>query len=95
MVRTNASAARILGSTVAITLTAVKQFDRATLHTAGIFRHYRTVRAVHAARVHGPFSVHTREGLMPCADGYLVVDDQGDPYPITRDVFEARYEVSE
>jgi hypothetical protein len=43
------------------------------------------------ARIAGPFTVETREGVMECEDGWLAVDSNGDPYPIAADVFEATY----
>lgn len=52
---------------------------------------YRKRGATPALRIEGPFEVETREGLMTCEDGYLAVDNNGDPYPIATDVFESTY----
>lgn len=43
------------------------------------------------ARVPGPFSVETTEGTMTCEDGWLAVDELGNPYPIAADVFDRTY----
>lgn len=43
------------------------------------------------ARIQGPFTVETTEGDMTCPDGWLAVDELGNPYPIAADVFERTY----
>lgn len=44
------------------------------------------------ARIHGPFSVETREGTLECPDGYLARDSQGWLYPVAKDEADAIYE---
>lgn len=41
----------------------------------------------HAVRVEGPFTVETSDGPVRCEDGWLAIDDQGNPYPIPEDEF--------
>lgn len=53
---------------------------------------YRKRPLTRAARIDGPFSVETREGLLTCRDGYLAIDAHGWPYPIAREEFELIYE---
>jgi hypothetical protein len=55
----------------------------------GEFRKTQTTKAV---RIDGPFAVVTREGELTCPDGWLALDNNGDPYPIADDVFQAIYE---
>lgn len=45
-------------------------------------------------RIHSPFSVRTREGLMYCEDGWLALDADGNPYPIAADVQLRTYELA-
>ncbi len=55
---------------------------------------YRKKALTRATRLHGPFTVETREGTLTCANGYLAIDSQGWPYPIAYDEFETIYEAS-
>lgn len=52
---------------------------------------YQKKVLTHALRVHVPFTVETREGPLSCQDGYLVLDMDGWPYPVARDIFEKTY----
>lgn len=55
-----------------------------------LFRKKTVTRAI---RILGTFRVQTiHSGVVECTDGYLAVDDQGFPYPIDAQVFEASYE---
>jgi hypothetical protein len=56
------------------------------------FGEYRKVVLTRAARVQGPFTVETREGLLMCKDGYLAIDAHGWPYPIATSEFHRIYE---
>lgn len=58
-------------------------------------RLYRKTALTRAVRIKGPFTVLTREGPLPCPDGYLAVDAHGWPYPIAADEFAAIYEEAE
>jgi len=44
-----------------------------------------------AVRIDGPFACITKEGPLVCRDGYLALDTQGYPYPVSREIFEATY----
>jgi hypothetical protein len=44
-----------------------------------------------AVRIDGPFACITKEGPLTCNDGYLVLDAQGYPYPVSREIFETTY----
>jgi hypothetical protein len=48
-----------------------------------------------AARIDGPFTTETPEGVLKVADGYLAVDASGYPYPIAASEFEKLYELAE
>jgi hypothetical protein len=52
---------------------------------------YRKRSLTRAVRIIGPFIVTTREGPLECEDGYLALDNNGDPYPIAADVFATTY----
>lgn len=54
---------------------------------------YRKKKLTRAVRMHGPFTVETREGSLTCQDGYLAVDNAGYPYPIDHEEFVNIYEV--
>lgn len=45
-----------------------------------------------AAHVGGEFIVNTRDGECACKDAYVLLDPQGFPYSVQREVFEADYE---
>ena len=45
-----------------------------------------------ALRVDGSFAVRTREGVLSCDDGYLLIDSHGFPQAIGADEFQAVYE---
>lgn len=44
-----------------------------------------------AARMDGPFEVWTDDGLVSCEDGWLVLDDHGNPYAVAAEEFERCY----
>lgn len=52
---------------------------------------YRKTTETQAVRIDGPFSVKTTEGEMTCEDGYLALDAGGNPYPISKEVFDQTY----
>lgn len=53
---------------------------------------YRKVPLTRMCRMHGPFTVQTREGPLTCPDGFLAVDSGGWPYPIAADEHSRIYE---
>lgn len=55
---------------------------------------YRKTHLTPAIYVGGPFKVRTKEGELECPDGYIAVDSEGWPYPISRADFEAMYEMA-
>jgi len=67
-------------------------FFKGSLPPDDEFKYYVKKGTTRIARVEGPFSVDTREGLMHCEDGYLALDNNDDPYPIAKDVFDTVYE---
>ena len=48
-----------------------------------------------AFRMDGPFAVDMRSGLARCEDGWLAIDDRGEPYPIDADEFALIYEAED
>lgn len=48
-----------------------------------------TVRA--AVRMDGPFEVWTDDGMVSCQDGWLVLDDHGNPFAVAAAEFERTY----
>jgi hypothetical protein len=44
-----------------------------------------------AVRMDGYFEVWTPRGLMTCRDGWLALDEHGDPYPVAAHVFARAY----
>lgn len=48
-----------------------------------------TVRV--AARMDGPFEVWTDDGVVSCEDGWLVLDDHGNPAAVAAEEFEHTY----
>lgn len=60
---------------------------------AGNYVRYRKMYAPVAMRMIGTFHCLTSEGnVASCADGWLVIDSQGYPYPVNAAEFEATYE---
>jgi hypothetical protein len=53
---------------------------------------YRKKLTIRAMRIAGPFCVWTAEGVMYCDDGWLALDVDGNPYPISNNVFHQTYE---
>ena len=73
--------------------TATPQFSRTNVPSDPMtWPTWKKVAVTHAIRIDGPFEVHTSEGLMTCADGYLAVDARGYPYPIATEEFHLIYE---
>lgn len=59
----------------------------------GQFGSYRKTTITQARQEPEPFKVHTKEGVMAGQAGdYLCLDNEGDPYPCARSVFETSYE---
>jgi len=56
------------------------------------WRVWRKPGTTAAIRVYSRFEVETIEGTLMCDDGYLALDNNGNPYPVAKDVFEAIYE---
>lgn len=56
------------------------------------WKNFRKKGLTSAVRIHRPFTVETREGVMSCPDGWLALDVNGDPYPIADDVMQRIYE---
>jgi hypothetical protein len=60
------------------------------------FRPFRRRRSeVWMMRVTGPFKVVTQHGIVECDDGWVAVDEEGWPYPISASVHAKSYEASE
>jgi hypothetical protein len=74
-------------------LLGVTVFDRHNLPTEG-WGEYRKRETTRAVRITGRFQVVTREGTVPCDDGWLALDPNGDPYPIVADAFDATYDAA-
>lgn len=60
-----------------------------------VFGNYRKKVITRAVQMDDPFTVKTKEGELTCSDGYLALDSEGWPYPISRGDFEAMYEPSQ
>jgi hypothetical protein len=59
----------------------------------GRFDSYRKTATTEARQEPEDFVVETKEGVMTGRAGdYLCLDNEGDPYPCARSVFEASYE---
>ncbi|MEQ8231752.1 MAG: hypothetical protein RLW61_04595 [Gammaproteobacteria bacterium] len=56
------------------------------------FGKYRKKVLATAARIAGPFRVVTPQGEVECRDGWLALDESGEPYPIGAEEFEKLYE---
>jgi len=69
-------------------------FTRENIPDYIVFRKYHKRVATGAARIQGPFSVRTREGVITCEDGWLAIDSGGWPYPIAADEFDRIYEAA-
>lgn len=52
---------------------------------------YMKVNVRAAARMDCPFEVWTDEGVVSCEDGWLVLDDHGNPFAVSAEEFEAIY----
>jgi predicted amidohydrolase len=55
------------------------------------FREFRKTVITKARKIDGPFQVVTLEGIMTCNDGWLALDECGNPYPIDAEVFKKTY----
>lgn len=44
---------------------------------------FRKTHLTKMVRIEGPFEVETKEGKLSCPDGYLAIDAEGWPYPIS------------
>lgn len=66
-------------------------FTRDSLPKDG-WHNYKKKPLTQAVRIKEPFTTQTKEGPLLCLDGYLAVDNRGNPYPIDREVFETTYE---
>jgi hypothetical protein len=54
---------------------------------------FRIRPTVKAKRITGPFEVTLRDGKTHCCrDGWLVVNESGDAYPVSDAIFESVYE---
>lgn len=71
-------------------LLGVRVFDKNNLPSGG-WGKYRKHTPTRAVRISGRFQVVTREGTLACEDGWLALDQNGDPYPVAADVFTATY----
>ena len=59
---------------------------------AGPWQEFYKVLPTRMRRMDGPFTVQTREGVLRCEDGWLALDEHGDPYPIAADVHASAYQ---
>lgn len=76
-------------------IATVQLFERVTRSNRppeAAFQRYRKRVLTRAMRVHGPFEVETSEGVLSCQDGWLALDSQDNPYPISDQEFRAIYE---
>lgn len=72
----------------------MKEYSRTIIENMGTFdgaKAYRKKVSTLAVKVDGPFKVHTSEGVLECADGYLCKDARGYPYPVATDEFNLIY----
>ena len=72
----------------------MKEYSRTTIENLDTFRNakeYRKKVTTKAVKVDGPFRVHTSEGPLECADGYLCLDARGYPYPVATEEFNLIY----
>lgn len=69
---------------------SMKTFDPDNLPEGG-WGYYQKHSITRAQRIEGPFTVHTREGVMVCSDGWLAIDSLGYPYPIAAEEFDRIY----
>lgn len=51
-------------------------------HIPRKWQYFRKTTLTRMARMHQPFAVKTREGIVTCEDGWLAIDSAGWPYPI-------------
>jgi hypothetical protein len=58
----------------------------------GDWQEYRKRGTTKMLRIIGPFAVQTPEGRVECWDGYLALDAEGYPYPVSKTVHEASYD---
>lgn len=68
-----------------------QHFTREHLPPSEEFHEFAKQGVTLLARVNGPFSCETKEGLVTCRDGWLALDADGDPYPVADDVFRKSY----
>lgn len=72
----------------------MKEYSKSIVENLGTFDNatlYRKKVPTLAIKVDGPFIVHTSEGVLKCADGYLCKDARGYPYPVATDEFNLIY----
>jgi hypothetical protein len=67
-------------------------FTREALPNYSTFQPYRKRGVTMMARVKGPFTVMTQEGEVECDDGWVALDEEGWPYPISVSVQVKSYE---
>jgi hypothetical protein len=70
-------------------------FTRENLPNYSTFHPYRKKSVTMMSRVEGPFKVQTQEGVVECDDGWVALDEEGWPYPISVSVQEKSYEAAE
>jgi hypothetical protein len=72
----------------------VSDYDKDNLPPVG-WAEYRKVGTTRMAPVSGPFTVATKEGEYKVPEGwhgYIALDADGDPYPVTADMHAQSYE---
>jgi hypothetical protein len=67
-------------------------FTRETLPNYSTFQPYTRKSVTMMSRVEGPFKVQTQHGVVECDDGWVALDEEGWPYPISVSVQEKSYE---
>lgn len=67
-------------------------FTKSNLPQMDDFRWFRKRLHTRATRIYGAFKTQTLEGELECKDGYLVLDADGNPYPVDKEIFEKTYE---
>lgn len=71
----------------------VTKEDLSQLDAERAFKAYRKTVPTMARQMWEPFKVETLEGVMEGKTGdYLCLDNQNNPYPCAKEVFEASYE---
>lgn len=72
----------------------MRNFTKDSLrHFEGLaWQEFAPKNTIKALRVDGPFQVENSEGTFNCEDGWLVVNSNGEPYPISAQEFEILYD---